>query len=175
MIKHLILFVFSIHSKTMATNVIFSWTFDPFFTFFIDCHVYVPNGMFWGSKSRPHIGDLVMSLFLLWGPSLMTGDGLKMFHFGPKMAKHGRLVNVPKWSERVQKGPKWPTQFGTCLGPSGHFWTISDENEFFAPNEQSRVWRRCFGAKNQFLFEMVCLQKKACSKGYPTLLILQLT
>ena len=88
----------------MATNVIFSWTFDPFFTFFIDCHVYVPNGMFWGSKSRPHIGDLVMSLFLLWGPSLMTGDGLKMFHFGPKMAKHGRLVNVPKWSKRNQNG-----------------------------------------------------------------------
>ena len=87
MIKHLILFVFSIHSKTMATNVIFSWTFDPFFTFFIDCHVYVPNGIFWGSKSRPHIGDLMMSLFLLWGPPLMTGDGLKMFHFGPKMAK----------------------------------------------------------------------------------------
>ena len=88
----------------MATKVIFSWTFDPFFTFFIDCHVYVPNGMFWGSKSRPHIGDLMMSLFLLWGPSLMTGDGLKMFHFGPKMAKHGRLVNVLKWSKRNQNG-----------------------------------------------------------------------
>ena len=69
----------------MATKAIFSWTFDPFFTFFIDCHVYVPNGMFWGSKSRPHIGDLMMSLFLLWGPPLMTGDGLKMFHFGPNM------------------------------------------------------------------------------------------
>ena len=93
----------------MATKAIFSWTFDPFFTFFIDCHVYVPKGMFWGSKSRPHIGDLVMSLFLLWGPPFMTGDGPKMVHFGPKMAKHGRLVNVPKWSKRVQKGPKWPT------------------------------------------------------------------
>ena len=28
----------------------------------------------------------------------MTGDGPKMVHFGPKMAKHGRLVNAPKWS-----------------------------------------------------------------------------
>ena len=36
----------------------------------------------------------------------MTGDGPKMDPFGPKMAKHGRLVNVPKWSKRVQKGPK---------------------------------------------------------------------
>ena len=26
---------------------------------------------------------------------------------------------------------------------------------FFAPNGQSRVWRRCFGAKSQILFEMV--------------------
>ena len=26
-----------------------------------------------------------------------------------KMAKHGRLVNIPKWSNRVQKGPKWST------------------------------------------------------------------
>ena len=49
-----------------------------------------------GSTSWPHIGDLVMSLFLLWGPPFMTGDGPKMVNFGPKMAKPGRLVNVPK-------------------------------------------------------------------------------
>ena len=47
------------------------------------------------------------AFFLLGGPPLMTGDGPKMVHFGPKMAKHTRLVNVPKWSKRVQKGPKW--------------------------------------------------------------------
>ena len=79
-------------------------------TFFIDCdHIYIPNGKNWGSTSRPHIGDVVMSLFLLWGPPFMTGDGPKMVHFGPKMAKHGRLVNLSKWSKRVLKGPKWPT------------------------------------------------------------------
>ena len=33
----------------------------------------------------------------------MTGDGLKMVHFGPKLAKHGRLVNAPKWSKGAQK------------------------------------------------------------------------
>ena len=75
---------------------------DLFFTFFIiSCgHFYVPNGVFWGSSSRPHIGDLVMNLFT----PFMTGDG-------PKMGKHDRLVNVnvPKWSKCVQKGPKWPT------------------------------------------------------------------
>ena len=47
---------------------------------------------------------LVMSLFLLWGPTFMTGDGPKMVHFRPKMAKHGRLVIVPKWSKRDLNG-----------------------------------------------------------------------
>ena len=42
-----------------------------------------------------------MSLFLLWGPLFMTGNGPKIFHFGPKMAKHDRLVNAPKWFKRV--------------------------------------------------------------------------
>ena len=38
--------------------------FDLYLSFFIDYdHIYVPNGMKWGSTSRPHIGDLVMSLF----------------------------------------------------------------------------------------------------------------
>ena len=32
---------------------------------------------------------------------------------------------------------------------------VSDKNDFFAPNGQSRVWQRCFEAKYQFLFEMV--------------------
>ena len=70
----------------------------------------------WGSTSSPHKGDLVKSLFLLWGAPFMTGDGPKMVHFGPKMvhfgpkmAKHGRLVNAPKWSKGAQKGPKWST------------------------------------------------------------------
>ena len=74
----------------------------------------------------------------------------------PNMAGLSTFQRGPKGSKRVQNGqPKcfWP--FGTLLGPSGPFWTISDKNEFFAPNGQSRVWRRCFGPKNQFLFEMV--------------------
>ena len=74
-------------------------------TFFIDCDpIYVPNGKNWGSTSRPNIGNLVMSLFLLLGPPFMTEDGPKMAHFGPKIAKHGRLVNVPKCSKSVQMG-----------------------------------------------------------------------
>ena len=75
--------------------------------FFIDCdHIYVPNGMNWGSTSRLHIGDVMMSLFLLWGRPFMTGDGPKMVHFGPKMAKHGRLADVLKWSKWVKNVPE---------------------------------------------------------------------
>ncbi len=74
----------------------------------------------------------------------------------PNMAGLSTFQSGPKGSKRDQNDqPKcfWP--FGTVLGPSGHFWTISDKNEFFVPNGQSRVWRRCFRAKNHFLFEMV--------------------
>ena len=34
-------------------------------------------------------------------------------------------------------------------------WVKVKENDFFAPNGQSRGWQRCFGAKYQFLFETV--------------------
>ena len=60
-------------------------------------------GRFWDSASRPHIGDMVMNLFLLWGPPLMTGDGAKMVNFGQKMTKHGRIVNVPKWKSSTKR------------------------------------------------------------------------
>ena len=54
-----------------------------------------------GSTSRPHIGGLVMSLFLLWGPPFMTWDGPKMVHFGPNKAKHGRLA--PETAKATKK------------------------------------------------------------------------
>ena len=68
-----------------------------------------------------------MSLFLLLGPPFMTGDGPKMVHFGPKMAKHGRLVNVPKWSKRVQKGPKGSKMANlSVFDHLGPFWAHLD-------------------------------------------------
>ena len=48
------------------------------------------------------MGDLEMSLFLLWGPPFMTGDGPKITHFGLKMFKYGRLVSLPKQFKRNQ-------------------------------------------------------------------------
>ena len=73
-----------------------------------------------------------------------------------KMVKHGRPINIPKGSKRFRNGkPRCFWQFGTLLRLAGHFWTISDKNQFVSPYGQSRVWRRCFWAKNHFLFEMV--------------------
>ena len=62
-----------------------------------------------------------MNLFL-GGPLFMTGDGPKIVHFGPKMAEHGRPVNVPKWSKKGPKGTKMvdPSVFDH-LGP---FWAL---------------------------------------------------
>ena len=67
--------------------------------------------------------------------------GLSTLQRGPKGTK---MVNISLFDH-----------LGPRLGPSGPFWTISDKNDFFAPNGQNRVLQRCFGAKYQFLFEMV--------------------
>ena len=54
----------------------------------------------------------------------MNGDGPKMVHFGPKMANHGRLVNVPKGPKMVNLsvfdhlGPSW-----AHMDPFGPFQT----------------------------------------------------
>ena len=68
--------------------------------------------------------------FFSLGPPFMTGDGPKMVHFGPKMAWHGRLFNVPKWSKRVQNGqPNFFDQLGPFLAhldPFGQFQIRND-------------------------------------------------
>ena len=55
-------------ARSWQKTAIYSWNFNLFLTFFKDYgHVYVPNGEFWGSTGRPHIGDLVMNLFFNFG------------------------------------------------------------------------------------------------------------
>ena len=64
------------------------------------------------------------------------------------MACLSTFQSGPKGSERVQNAkPGCFWQFGTLLGPSGHFWILSDKNKFFARWGQRRVWRRCFWKK----------------------------
>ena len=202
-------------ARKWQKTAIFSWNFDLFLTFFMDCgHIYVPNGKTWGSTSRPHIGDVVMSLFFtlgstvhdwgwpkngpFWtkngqtwqacqrskvvqrgpkgtkmvnlslfdhlgprlGPPFMTGDGPKMVHFWPKIAQHGRLVNVKSGLKGFKRGqygkPKcfWP--FGTFWGPSGSFWTISDNNDFLPRMDKVGF---CRGASEQNINSCLKLSK----------------
>ena len=72
-------------------------SFDLFLTFFTDCgHIYVPNRMYWGSTSRLQTEGLVMNLFFFtFGSTVHDWVWPKIGIFGPKMAQHGRLVNVP--------------------------------------------------------------------------------
>ena len=102
---------------------IFSRNFDLFSTFFIDCnHIYFPNWVNWGSTSRQHIGEVVMSLSLLWGRPFKTWDGSKMVCFGPKMAGLSTLQSGQKMPKRDQTGPtKCFWSFGTPFGP---LWSI---------------------------------------------------
>ena len=98
----------------MAKRAIFSWIFYLFLSFFIDCgHIYVPKGAFRGSTSRPHIGDLVMSLFLLWPFRTLSGPSepfwtisSKNWFFGPKHLRQPYFVQLGhkfifclKWSQ----------------------------------------------------------------------------
>ena len=82
-----------------------------------------------------------------------------MVHFGPKMAKHGRLVNVRKWSKRLQKGPMVNLSVFDHLGPFlAHldpFGPVQKKNWTFAP-KHFRLTLLCpFEAKKIFLSEMV--------------------
>ena len=101
-----------------------------------------------------------MSLFFTLGSTVHDWGWPKN---GPFWTKNGQTWQACQRSKVVQRGPKGTKMvnlslfdhLGPRLGPSGPFWTISDKNDFFAPNGQNRVLQRCFGAKYQFLFEMV--------------------
>ena len=58
----------------------------------------------------------------------------------PNIAGFFTFQSGPKGTKMANPG----VLHETLLGPYGPFWIISDKNEFFASNGQSRVWRRCF-------------------------------
>ena len=72
------------------------------------------------------------------------------------MAGLSMLQSGPKGPKRDQNGqPKSFWTFGTLLGPSGPFWTISNKNWYFAPKHLCKTLFCPFGAKKSFLSEMV--------------------
>ena len=144
----------AIHGKIMATNGHFSSNFDLFLIFFIDCgYIYVPKGAFWSSTSGPHIEDLVMSFFFILGSTVHDCGWPKN---GPFWTKHGRLVNVLKWSKRDQNGqPKCFDHLGffwANLNPFGQFQT---KMIFLPIIDKVGYGGGAPGQKIQFLFRMV--------------------
>ena len=101
-----------------------------------------------------------MSLFFTLGLTVHDWGWPKN---GPFWTIKGQTWQACQHSKVVQKGPKGTKMvnlnvfdhLGSILGPSGPFWTILDNNDFFAPNGQRKVWQRCLGAKNKFSFEIV--------------------
>ena len=82
-----------------------------------------------------------------------SGNGPKMVHLGSKVAKHGRLVNVPKLSKRVQNVQhKCFRPFKTLFGPSGPYHTRMN---FVFQMDKVGFGRGALEQKNQFLFEIV--------------------
>ena len=109
-------------ARKRQKTAIFSCNFDLFLAFFIDCdHIYVPKGTNWGSTSRPHIGDLVMSLFFTLGSTVHDWGWPKN---GPFWTKNGQTWQACQHSKVVQKGPKCSKRLRLAiLVPFGPLWT----------------------------------------------------
>ena len=115
----------AIHGKIMAKTAIFSWNFDLFLTFFMDCgHIYVPKRKTWGSTSSPHIGDVMMSLFFTLGSTVHDWGWPKN---GPFWTKNGQTWQACQRSKVVQRGPKGTKMVNLSLFEHlGPFWAHLD-------------------------------------------------
>ena len=84
----------------------------------LDCgHIRVPNGYVWFFSSRPHMLDLVVNLFLLWGPPHMVWANPKRAqmgknrsvdpsdHFGSSWASLEHWKACQFWPFLVKSGP----------------------------------------------------------------------
>ena len=94
--------------------------------------------------------------FLLWGPTFMTGDGPKMVHSRPKMANYGRPVNVSKGPKGIKMANLSFFIIWNPLGPSGPFYTILNENYFFAPEHHRQSLLCPFDDSKASLSELQC-------------------
>ena len=130
----------------MAKTAILSWNFDLFLTFGL----------------RPYLCSKAEDLGFHKQPTHRRRGDEPFFYSGvdrswlgmaqkwsildqkwPNMAGLSTLQSGPKGPKRDQNGqPKSFWTFGTLLGPSGPFWTISNKNWYFAPlqNPILSIW-----------------------------------
>ena len=102
-----------------------------------------------------HIGVFLgLWLCLKWAIALLiqiTNEGVpkKRNKKWSNIAGLSTFKSGLKGSKRVLNGkPRWFRQYGTLFGPSGHFWTISDKNQFVAHKDQVGFGRGAFMEKN---------------------------
>ena len=140
-------------ARKWQKTAIFSCNFDLFLAFFIDCdHIYVPKGTNWGSTSRPHIGDLVMSLFFTLGSTVHDWGWPKN---GPFWTKNGQTWQACQRSKVVQKVTKMVKlsafdnfgSFWAHLDPIGPFQT---RIEFLLQSTPAKPYFFYFGQRNHF-------------------------
>ena len=89
----------------------------------------------------------------------MCAGGSKMALLGPKMAKHGRLTDVPKWSKMVQIGQiDQYNMFLTIWDNFGPIWILFDlfkQNLIFCSEHFGHEALCAFEAKNRTSYEKV--------------------
>ena len=99
---------------------------------------YVPNGRFWGSTSRPHIGDVAMSLFFTLGSTVHDWGWPKN---GPLWTKNGQTWQAYRRSKVVQKGPKGTKMANlSVFDHLGPFWAHLDPFGPFQTKNDFLLW-----------------------------------
>ena len=146
----------------MAKNGNFSWNFQLFFK---DCsHINVPNGVIWGSTSRPYIGGVVMSAIYDWGWPKN----------GSFWTKNGQTWQACQRSKVVQRGPKGTKMVNLSLFEHlGPFWAHLDPFGPFQTRIDILLWSTSaepyfvhLGQKNHFCLKW-SKRVQMDPKGFP--------
>ena len=87
--------------KKGQQTVLLKIHFQPFWTLLVDCSHVISQMVRFGSFScGPHIGHVMINFLFILESTVYDCLNHKMTVFGPKKAKCGRNITIPKW-------PKW--------------------------------------------------------------------
>ena len=152
----------AIHGKKMAKNGHFFMEFWPIFDIFHGLRPYL-------CSKRGYLGFHKQATHRRRGDEPFFYSGVDRSWLGmaqkwsildqkwPNMAGLSTLQSGPKGPKRDQNGqPKSFWTFGTLLGPSGPFWTISNKNWYFAPKHFCKTIFCRFGANKSILSYPYC-------------------
>ena len=146
----------AIHGKIMAKNGHFFMEFWPIFDIFHWLRPYL-------CSKREYLGFHKQATHRRRGDEPFFYSGVDRSWLGmaqkwsildqkwPNMAGLSTLQSGPKGPKRDQNGqPKSFWTFGTLLGPSGPFWTISNKNDILLWSTSAEPYFVHLGQKNHF-------------------------